>query len=78
MTQLYTITDDQFQTWLDDPDTTMDDMIDAIFVLKGKQESLFQEGHTDSYHRDRYERHERYNRRIVKCAIAIAHLAKDQ
>lgn len=59
----YTISDSDFAAWLDSGPSE-DELREAIVVLTAKQEFLWEPGHHDSYYRDRFERHERYERRI--------------
>ena len=63
--QLYSITDDEFSVWIKDPGTTLDDLYEARSVLAAKQAALWKQGHHDSYYRDRYERDERYTKRLL-------------
>jgi hypothetical protein len=71
MSQLYTITEDQFNAWLNSNPGEAD-LREALYVTEAKRNALFTPGHVDSYHHDRYDRDARYVERIrlIKAAIA--------
>lgn len=62
--QLYHITDQEFSEWLEAPTTYVEDMVEAVAVLRAKRSLLWMPGSQDSYLRDRYERDATYVQRI--------------
>jgi hypothetical protein len=68
--QLYNITDEQFDTWFDSK-PSRGELEEAFVMIKAKRDCLWQEGHDDSYYRDRYDRDARYAERIRRIMHAL-------
>lgn len=61
--ELYRTTDADFDLWLDSQPEDQE-LLNALVILNGKRNALWEPGHIDSYYRDRYERDARYVRRM--------------
>jgi hypothetical protein len=73
MNQLYSITDQEFEDWINS-NPGESDLREALLVLEVKLANLWMDGHHDSYQRDRYDRDARYVRRLVRIKKALAQL----
>ena len=63
--------DDEFQKWLAQTPSE-DELREAYLVLETHRANLWQTGHIDSFHRDRYERDSRYVTRLVQLKWELA------
>lgn len=71
MSRLYSVTDKEFDEWLESTPSEQE-LTEAWWILEAKKASLWTPGHIDSYSRDRFDRDAAYMNRIVRIKNALA------
>lgn len=75
--QLYSITDEQFDSWIESQPTERE-LREAIGVLEAKRHALWDPTNDhDRFYRDRYERNDRYTARIQRATDKLVNLTEE-